>query len=233
MNVVVIIPSRYNSSRFPGKPLVDINGLPMIIRVANQVNKVLEKKDIYIATDDERIKKVVEQYGYNCIMTGKCLTGTDRVSECAQQIHSDIYINVQGDEPMIDPKHIEEIIDYKIKNFNSVINCMVEIKQNIDDKSVVKVVTNEKNEMIYASRNVIPYNSDIKYRQFGLYAFSKSELNAYYRQDKRSKLEEYEDVEILRFLDIGISIKMISFNNYYPSIDTIDDLNVIKNLLNK
>ena len=122
MKTVAIIPSRYNSSRFPGKPLADINGLPMIIRVANQVNKVLDKKFIYIATDDNRIKNVVEQYGYNCIMTKECLTGTDRVASCIDKIDADIYVNVQGDEPMIDPSHIKQIIKEKTRNMNMVIN---------------------------------------------------------------------------------------------------------------
>ena len=231
MKIVAVIPSRYNSSRFPGKPLADINGLPMIIRVANQVNKVLDKKFIYIATDDNRIKNVVEQYGYNYIMTKECLTGTDRVASCIDKIDADIYVNVQGDEPMIDPSHIKQIIKEKTRNMNMVINSMVELKDNFDDKTIVKVVTNEKDELVYASRNIIPYNSNKKYRQLGLYAFSKEELNRYYRSDKRSKLEYFEDVEILRFIDIGIKIKMIAFNDYYPSIDTIEDLNKVKQLL--
>ena len=231
MKIVAVIPSRYNSSRFPGKPLADINGLPMIIRVANQVNKVLDKKFIYIATDDNRIKNVVEQYGYNYIMTKECLTGTDRVASCIDKIDADIYVNVQGDEPMIDPSHIKQIIKEKTRNMNMVINSMVELKDNFDDKTIVKVVTNEKDELVYASRNIIPYNSNKKYRQLGLYAFSKEELNQYYRSDKRSKLEYFEDVEILRFIDIGIKIKMIAFNDYYPSIDTIEDLNKVKQLL--
>ena len=109
MKIIGVIPARFQSSRFPGKPLLDLNGTPMIVRVANIVEKALGKKNTYIATDDKRIKETVESYGYKAIMTSvDCITGTDRVYDFSKQINADIYINVQGDEPLLNIKTLLE-----------------------------------------------------------------------------------------------------------------------------
>ena len=108
MKTSIIIPARYGSSRYSGKPLVKILGREMILRVADICKKVVKKKNLFIATDDRRISKKVSENGYNFVMTSKkCLTGTDRVAEASKKIKSDIYINVQGDEPTINPKILE------------------------------------------------------------------------------------------------------------------------------
>ena len=117
MKSVVIIPARYGSSRYKGKPLAKILGREMILRVADICSKAVGKKNTFVATDHAKIKNVVKNFGYNVIMTSKkCLTGTDRVAEAAKKISSDIYINVQGDEPTIDPNDIKKIIRAKQKN---------------------------------------------------------------------------------------------------------------------
>ena len=122
MNVSIVIPARYGSTRYKGKPLVKILGREMILRVADICSKMINKKNIYIATDNEKIKKVVLEAGYNTIMTSKkCLTGTDRVAEASKKIKSKIIINVQGDEPAIDPKDILKVIKDKIKFPNHVV----------------------------------------------------------------------------------------------------------------
>ena len=116
IKTVIIIPARFKSSRLPGKPLKKILGKEMILWVAKKSEKVAGKKNVFIATDDERIKKVVVKNSYNCIMTSsKCLTGTDRVAEASRKIYADIYINVQGDEPLIKTNDIKKIIDLKKK----------------------------------------------------------------------------------------------------------------------
>ena len=115
MRSVIIIPARYDSTRFPGKPLVKILGIPMIIRVANICSKVMGKDSVYIATDNEIIKETVNKHGFKSIMTSnKCLTGTDRVAEAASKINADIFINVQGDEPTINPRIYKKC--YRQKN---------------------------------------------------------------------------------------------------------------------
>ena len=110
MKSIIIIPARYGSSRFEGKPLFKILGTEMVIRVANICAKVVGKENLYVATDNKKISKVVISNGYKAIMTStKCLTGTDRVAEAALKVKSDIYVNVQGDEPTINPKDIKKI----------------------------------------------------------------------------------------------------------------------------
>ena len=114
MNINIIIPARYGSSRYKGKPLVKLLGREMILRVADICSKVVKKDKLFIATDDNRIAKKVSENGFNFIMTSKnCLTGTDRVAEVSKKISSDIYINVQGDEPTIRPNDIK---NNKVKN---------------------------------------------------------------------------------------------------------------------
>ena len=116
MKVAIIIPARFGSSRYEGKPLIKINKVPLVIRVVRKCIKALNKKNIFVATDDKRISKVVKEYGFNYIMTSKKnLTGTDRVAEASKKINADIIVNVQGDEPLINPKDILKVIDQKKK----------------------------------------------------------------------------------------------------------------------
>ena len=159
MKTSIIIPARYGSSRYSGKPLVKILGREMILRVADICKKVVKKKNLFIATDDRRISKKVSENGYNFVMTSKkCLTGTDRVAEASKKIKSDIYINVQGDEPTINPKDIRKIINAKIKFPNHVICGYDKIHkfQNPFNVNLPKVVINEKSELVYISRLAIP-----------------------------------------------------------------------------
>ena len=111
MKVKVIIPARYKSTRFPGKSLVDINGKPMIIMVVELSCKAVGKENVFVATDDNRIANVIEDYGYNYIMTTDCSSGTDRVAQASFEIDGDIILNVQGDEPLLDPNDIQKYIN--------------------------------------------------------------------------------------------------------------------------
>ena len=139
MKVIVVIPARYSSSRFPGKPLIKLLGKPMIIWVAELSSKAVGKENVYIATDDDQIQKTVIQKGYNVVMTSKnCLTGTDRLAEVAKKIDADIYINVQGDEPLVDPKDIQKVIDFKKQFPNDVINGYTRMEKNENPQSLNK-----------------------------------------------------------------------------------------------
>ena len=123
MKFVVIIPARFASSRYPGKPLVEILGKPMIIWVAELSAKAVGVENVYVATEDIRIKNEVEKFGFSCILTSKtALPGTDRVAEAARMILADIYINVQGDEPMLNPSDILKVRDAKILSMNTVMS---------------------------------------------------------------------------------------------------------------
>ena len=236
MKSVVIIPARYKSSRFPGKPLALIKGIPMIIRVAYLCNKAFPKKNIYVATDSNKICKIVEKYGFNVVMTQEqCLTGTDRVAQASKKIKADIYINVQGDEPLINPKDILKVVDFKKKNYNRVINCYTKINnENPLNTNLPKVAINQNNDLIYMSRSLVPgtkKENKVKYnfyKQVCIYAFNKYELKVFASKKKKSNLEMLEDIEILRFFEFNIPIKMIKLNKQSLAVDTPQDLKKIQ-----
>jgi 3-deoxy-manno-octulosonate cytidylyltransferase (CMP-KDO synthetase) len=233
MKTVIIIPARYKSSRFPGKPLTLILGKPMILWVAEICSHALPIESVFIATDDSRIKEVVERAGFKAVMTSeKALTGTDRIADAANQIDADIYINVQGDEPLLDPKDILSIIESKKKYPNEIINgyCKISDNENSDSLNIPKVVFNENNQMVYMSRHLIPgtKSKDFKpanyYKQVCIYAFSKKDLLNYVDFGRKGTLELYEDIEILRFLDIGIPIRLVETNNASMAVDVPEDV---------
>ena len=245
MKVSIIIPARYGSSRYEGKPLVKILGREMILRVADICAKVVKKNNLFIATDDKRISQKVDENGYNFIMTSKkCLTGTDRVAETSKKIKSDIYINVQGDEPTIKPNDIRKIISAKIKFPNHVICGYDKIHkfENPFSLNLPKVVVNEKSELVYISRLAIP-GSKKKFlkkdylKQVCIYAFNRNELKKFYSRNKKGKLEKIEDIEILRFFEDNIKIKMIRLNSDSVAVDEKKDVKkaekIIKKLLKK
>ena len=192
MKSVVIIPARYGSSRYKGKPLAKILGREMILRVADICSKAVGIKNTYIATDHTKIKNVAKNFGYNVIMTSKkCLTGTDRVAEAAKKISSNIYINVQGDEPTIDPSDIKKIILAKQKYPKYVICGYDQLNrfENPQNKNLPKLVVNEKNELIYISRSIIPGEKKKTnkkfFKQVCIYGFNKDQLNKFYERKKK------------------------------------------------
>ena len=233
--VKIIIPARYNSTRFVGKPLVDINGKPMIIRVVEIACETLGKENVFVATDDERISDVIEDYGYQYIMTTDCSTGTDRVAQASRLLDADIIVNVQGDEPLLDPNDIQKVIDCKLENMDSVVNCMSRFDSTeATNRNIPKVVVNTKNDLIYMSRSPIPGTklgvSKNTYKQVCIYAFTKQELNKFYEL-KKTPLELDEDIEILRFLELGINVKMVETFGTTQAVDMPDDIDKVLELL--
>ena len=233
MKTVIIIPARYKSTRFPGKPLTLILGKPMILWVAELCTEVLPAEVVYVATEDFQIKEVVEKAGFNVVMTSnKCLTGTDRIAEAATQIEEDIYINVQGDEPLLNPADILTIIETKKMYPNEVINGYCKIGDNDDPESVniPKVIFNENQQMVYMSRNLVPGTKTKEfvprnyYKQVCIYAFNKQELSDYSEFGRKGTLEYYEDIEILRFLDIGVNIRVVETKSVSLAVDIPDDV---------
>ena len=243
MKTVIIIPARYGSSRYEGKPLIKINGVPLVIRVARKCSLAINKKNIFIATDDTRISKVAELYGYQYIMTSKKnLTGTDRVAEASEKLNAKIIINVQGDEPLINPKDIKKVISEKKKFGNKVICGYTNLRkdENVKRKSIPKIVVNEKEELIYISRNPIPITKSIKkdklikyYKQVCIYAFNKNELNKFKSFKRKSILEKIEDIEILRFYEMNIRIKMVKVSNSAVAVDEPSDKKKVERILNE
>ena len=233
MRSVVVIPARYKSSRFPGKPLVSLLGKPMILWVSELSAKAVGQENVYIATDDERISKVVTTAGFNALMTSeKCLTGTDRLAEVANKIQADIYINVQGDEPLVNPEDIVNIIKAKKQYYDEIINgyCSISTDEDPNNVNIPKVIFTEDNSLIYMSRQAIPgYKDEIQapsqyYKQVCIYAFTADELKSYADFGRKSTLEASEDIEIIRFLEWGKKIRMVKTSPGSLAVDVQEDV---------
>lgn len=234
MKIVAVIPARYQSSRFPGKPLADICGKPMVWWVYNQVKKVEEIDEVYVATDDERIAQVCEQYSIKYVMTATThRSSTERLYEVSTKIESDLYICINGDEPLIDPNVIKKIIpngDYN-KDFY-VSNLMTEIKSPNEcvDFTNIKVVTDCDNNALFMSRSPIPYpkaSLDYKYfKHVGVLIYTKSALK-FFAETPKGKNEKVEDVNELRFIENGKKLKMVEVCANSLSVDTPKDLDAV------
>jgi len=240
MKYYLIIPARFNSKRFPGKPLVDICGIPMIIRTFNQCRKVFPKSKIIVATDDKRIRKVCENSKIKTIMTSKkCLTGTDRIAEVAKTLKADFYLNVQGDEPLCNPKDIKKLFNTAKKNPKDVINGYAEIKDKrlFNSGHIPKVVFRKDGRLLYQSRAPIPITKNKKFvkswRQICIYSLPYRALMAFKSVKKKTPLESIEDCELVRFLELGYEVKMIKMSDKSISVDTKKHLREVRKLVSK
>lgn len=241
MRAVVIIPARYKSSRYPGKPLVELLGKPMILWVAELSASAVDSANVYVATDDERIADCVQKAGFQAVMTNDASNGTERLAQAAEQIGAETYINVQGDEPLVDPDDIRRIRDAKQAQPECVINGFSWVSEQEDPKNVniPKVITNERDEMVYMSRVALPaYKEKDKapssYRkQVCIYAFSRAELEAYAAFGRKSSLERCEDIEILRFLELGTKVVMVETRPGSLAVDVPEDVPGVERALRK
>ena len=239
MKILIVIPARFKSSRLPGKPLKKINGKELIIRVLEACKPLINKNiKMVVATDNKKIFDLVNYFKFQALMTSKgCLTGTDRVAEVAKKINSKIYINVQGDEPLVNPRDIKKIISQKIKYPNHIICGFAKIRnfENPASKNIPKVVMNKNNELVYISRALVPSSkkkSKIQfYKQVCIYAFNKTELTKFSSMKKKSALEKLEDIEILRFFDLGIKIKMVKLSSKTLAVDVKSDIKKLEKFL--
>jgi 3-deoxy-manno-octulosonate cytidylyltransferase (CMP-KDO synthetase) len=231
----VVIPARYASSRLPGKPLVKISGVPMIERTWRQCIKACEPDDVIVATDDNRIMDYCKQIGAISVMTPEsCTTGTDRIASLLNQYDVDYFINVQGDEPVLNPDDLLAIIDETKLGKHDVINGFAEI---IDESlyrssSVIKLVCDQNHMLMYMSRAPIPSNKSFEFvrswRQIGIYSFSRKALDTFSFYTEKTPVEDIEDIEILRFLELGIPVKMIPMSNQSIAVDNESDISRVE-----
>ena len=238
--MIVVIPARYESTRFPGKPLADLCGKTVLRRCFEQVSQAVDTSSIYVATDDERIIDECAKHGMQSIMTStSCLTGTDRVAEVARKLHASWYINVQGDEPFLDPEGVRKLIataQTASENL-SVINACAPIltEDEFRSVSVPKVVKDLQGKLLYISRGAIPTTKLLQfrgsYRQVGMYAFRAAALQQFAARHSKTPLEELEDIEVLRFLELGFNVSMIEVRENGLAIDTPEDLERAKRFL--
>ncbi|XRG78451.1 3-deoxy-manno-octulosonate cytidylyltransferase [Rossellomorea sp. GAMAL-10_SWC] len=238
MKIIGVIPARYNSSRFPGKPLADICGKPMIWWVHERLKGLEGLSEVYVATDDLRIKDVCESYGIKTIMTSENhKTHLDRLYEVSTLVDADFYINVNGDEPLIETEAIRRILPKEVdSNSLYVSNLMTELKNPLEavDFSKIKVATDVFGYGLYLARSPIPYPKgtyDFYYKKFvGVQCFTKSALGFCYLAP-RGPLEAAEDIDEFRFIENGQKIKFVEANVTTLSVDTPKDLDKVRDII--
>ena len=239
MKKVIIIPARLDSSRLPKKVLLDLKGKTVLQRVYEQCLKVKNVHGVYIATDSIEIKEVCETFTNNVIITKRTHnSGTDRIGEAILSIDCDIVINVQGDEPFIEPSLIEALVN-SFSNSDILMSSAMSKINNVKDlqnTNVVKVVTDLHNNALFFSRSLIPFPRDVKeistanevieesqfFRHIGIYGYRKDFL-LHFVNLEQSYLEKVEKLEQLRALENGFKIKMIEANSSLIGIDTQED----------
>ena len=239
MKKVIIIPARLDSSRLPKKVLLDLKGKTVIQRVYEQCLKVKNVDGVYIATDSIEIKEVCETFTNNVIITKSThKSGTDRIGEAVSAIDCDIVINVQGDEPFIEPSLIEALVNSFSNSEISMSSAMSKINnvKDLQNTNVVKVVTDLHNNALFFSRSLIPFPRDVKeisianevieksqfFRHIGIYGYRKDFL-LHFVNLEQSYLEKVEKLEQLRALENGFKIKMIEASSSLIGIDTRED----------
>ncbi|MGA7143926.1 MAG: 3-deoxy-manno-octulosonate cytidylyltransferase [Desulfobacterales bacterium] len=239
MKIAVIIPARYDSTRFPGKPLRLFNGKPMIQQVYERVSLSNVVTDVTVATDDQRIFNVVRGFGGNAVMTGKeNRSGTDRVAEAAETMGldlDDIVINIQGDQPKVHPRHLQDVVNpFKTEPGTKMSTLAFKIVKagEITDPKDCKVTFDRRGYALYFSRSPIPCARDADtifdtYKHLGIYAYTKRFLKIF-RNLPEGRLEAIEKLEQLRAIEYGYQIKVVITEHDSPEVDLPDDISRIE-----
>jgi 3-deoxy-manno-octulosonate cytidylyltransferase (CMP-KDO synthetase) len=243
LKCIAIIPARFASTRFPGKPLVEIAGKPMIQHVYERVSRAELISEVIVATDDERIQKAVTGFGGKVQMTSaKHRSGTERVAEVAFQSEAEVIVNVQGDEPLIDPRCIDRAIEPFFADPElclSTLQSPSNIEEELLNPNVVKVVTDHQGYALYFSRAPIPFfregiphnagREPFFYKHIGLYGYRKKFLEQLAGL-RESNLEKAECLEQLRFLENGFRMKVITVDYQVVSVDIPEDLERVRQI---
>ncbi len=241
MKVVAVIPARYGSTRLPGKPLKDICGKPMIWWVYNRIKDVKKIDEIYVATDDTRIVDVCNEYNIKVLMTSDChRTAANRLQEISETIEADFYLQLNGDEPLINLEAVEAAIPDEVpQDIEFGTNIITKVKNSVQlmDNSNIKVVFNENMEALYMSRTPIPYpfkSIDFEYyKHVGIIGYNKKMLD-FYAQSKPGRLELIEGIDTMRFIDYGKKLVFYKVDNCESlSVDTEKDLEEVRKMMSK
>ena len=243
MSLIVIIPARYGSSRFPGKPLVDIAGKPMVQRVMERAASAKNVSLVAVATDDDRIKRAVESFGGKAVMTESVLrSGSDRVAAACAELglaDDDLVVNVQGDQPLLPPRLLEEICEPLAEDpFLGMTTPVVEIKKDeeLHDPNHVKVAMSAAGDALYFSRQLIPFARDGQsvsvYKHLGVYCFTKGFLDEFAAMPT-GRLEDIEKLEQLRVLEAGRNIRCVITTLDSPEVDRPEDAVRVAEIINR
>lgn len=236
LSICGVIPARYQSSRFEGKPLAVIAGVPMLKRTYDRVKDCAGLDHLTVATDDERIMTFCKDNRIPCVMTSNdCPTGTDRVAEVADSTDFDFYINIQGDEPLIELKAIEQVVEGYLQHREAYaaynLYKKVESSEQPDSSSMIKVVVNESDELMFMSRHPVPFEKGANpvgfFKQVCVYGFTRKAL-ADYAGWQRGPVESSEDVEILRFIEKGLKVRMIETDSESVAVDLPEDIQKVE-----
>ncbi len=242
MKIAVIIPARYGSSRFPGKPLALINGKPMIQMVYESAKRAENITDVAVATDDKRIFEKVNEFGGKAVMTSSYnRSGTDRAGEAAEKMglaEDDIIVNVQGDQPLLNPCCLNEVTEPFFSDSDMEMTTLafkIVDKNEITNPKDVKVVFDSSGFALYFSRSPIPFGRDkdisfTTYKHLGVYAYTKKFLEIF-RNLPKGRLEEIEKLEQLRALEYGHSIKVVITRFDSPEVDLPEDIKKVEKFL--
>ncbi len=242
MTVSALIPARLNSTRLEKKLIKNLGGIPVIVRTYQNICSTKLFDEVVVVTDSDDIINVLKEYDIKFLKSKEDHnTGTDRIAEFSKKFKSDIIINVQGDEPFVLKDDLSKIINtFKndIENKINVISLMTKLisVEEINNPNNVKVVVDKNNNSLMFSRSIIPYkrveNNVNYFKHIGIYAFRNSFLNKF-KKFKQTNLELTEMIEALRIIEHGYNIHMIEIDHEQISIDTIDDFNKAKSMLNK
>lgn len=240
MKVVAVIPARYKSSRFQGKPLQDICGKPMVWWVYQEAKKVKAFERVIVATDDQRIIDACDEYGMESMMTSEDHpTGTDRVAEVAQKVAADLYVIIMGDEPLIEAKDEQTLVDTIAACPDADAIMLTEkFKNPVDvvNTTTIKLAINNDHELLFMSRSPIPFPKAslgfCYYKNVGCYALKKDALDFFLRT-KPGCIEEAEEIELLRLLEHRKKVLTVLVDSSSMSVDTPKDLERIRKVISE
>ena len=236
MKQVIVIPARMKGTRLPGKPLIEIMGKAIIHHVWDRCRQVIEQENIYIATEDDEIDQYCKNNNIQCVVTQVAETAIDRIKYFSDLIPADAYINIQGDEPIVNVHDIETLLTYNRKYPDRVVFGKTTANvEEFNDHSKAKVVCSREGRLLYSSRAGIPINNQGEFvsaeRAIWLYAFNKIALDAYNQYQRKTYLDILEDNEIIRFLEISIPVYCIDMIGDSWAVDEPKDLEIVEQKL--
>tara|TARA_B100001057_G_scaffold489882_1_gene577066 strand:+ start:296 stop:1054 length:759 start_codon:yes stop_codon:yes gene_type:complete len=229
--VIGLIPTRLNSTRLPQKALLEIKDIPLVVHTfkRSKLSKMID--ELYICCDDKKIFNTAKKFGAKCIMTSSHHSnGTERIFEAYKKISKkkkfDLIVDIQGDEPLVSPYHIDAVINHHLKNLNYDIILPTITSSQKNNTNIIKVISNVKKEVLYLSRSNIPFefkkNTNFINKHLSIISFKPSSLKKF-SESKKTPLEKIEDIELLRALEIGQKIKTFSLKGDSFSVDVLDD----------